>query len=229
MTGDIAVAIVESRMPAITHRIRTGATGLVIGVDEAGRGPLAGPVVAGAVLLCKPRPSGLDDSKKLSRDRRAELESVIKRRCRWAVGVVDVGEIDRLNIFGATMAAMTLAVEALCRELGEDPAEVLVDGNLTPAGRHHGWRWQARPIVGGDAIEPCISAASIIAKEHRDRLMRDLASEHPHYGWDRNAGYGTPEHLAALRRHGPTPHHRRSFAPVAQLCFDELGMSGTCI
>jgi ribonuclease HII len=186
-------------------------------------------VVAGAVLLCKPRPSGLDDSKKLSRDRRAELESVIKRRCRWAVGVVDVGEIDRLNIFGATMAAMTLAVEALCRELGEDPAEVLVDGNLTPAGRHHGWRWQARPIVGGDAIEPCISAASIIAKEHRDRLMRDLASDHPHYGWDRNAGYGTPEHLAALRRHGPTPHHRRSFAPVAQLCFDELSMSGTCI
>jgi ribonuclease HII len=193
------------------------ASGLVIGVDEAGRGPLAGPVVAGAVLLCKPRPSGLDDSKKLSRERRAELEAVIKRRCRWAVGVVDVAEIDRLNIFGATMAAMTLAVEALCAELGEDPARVLVDGNLTPAGRHAGWRWQAQPIVGGDAIEPCISAASIIAKEHRDRLMRDLASHHPHYGWERNAGYGTPEHLAALRRHGPTPHHRRSFAPVAQL------------
>lgn len=211
----------ESRMPAVTHRIPVGTTGqrkgLLIGVDEAGRGPLAGPVVAGAVLLCKPRPSGLDDSKKLSRERRAELESVIKRRCRWAVGVVEVDEIDRLNIFGATMAAMTLAVEALCREIGEDPAEVLVDGNLTPAGRHIGWRWQARPIVGGDAIEPCISAASIIAKEHRDRLMRDLAGQHPHYGWDRNAGYGTPEHLAALRLHGPTPHHRRSFAPVAQL------------
>ena len=204
-------------MGALTHRIRSNATGLVIGVDEAGRGPLAGPVVAGAVLLCKPRPSGLDDSKKLSRGRRAELEAAIKRRCRWAVGVVDVAEIDRLNIFGATMAAMTLAVEALCAQIGEDPGEVLIDGNLTPAGRNAGWRWPARPIVGGDAIEPCISAASIIAKEHRDRLMRDLAGVHPHYGWDRNAGYGTPEHLAALRLHGPTPHHRRSFAPVAQL------------
>lgn len=201
----------------------------MIGVDEAGRGPLAGPVVAAAVVLCKPRPSGLDDSKKLSRERRAELESVIKRRCRWAVGVVDVEDIERLNIFGATMAAMTLAVKALCAELDEDPTEVLIDGNLTPAGRHADWRWQARPIVGGDALEPCISAASIIAKEHRDRLMRDLADHHPHYGWDRNAGYGTPEHLAALRCHGPTPHHRRSFAPVRQLCFDELSMSGTCI
>jgi ribonuclease HII len=204
-------------MVAVTHGSRPGATGLVIGVDEAGRGPLAGPVVAAAVVLCKPRPAGLDDSKKLPRQRRAELEATIKRRCRWAVGVVDVAEIDRLNIFGATMAAMTLAVEALCAQLGEDGCEVLVDGNLTPAGRNPGWRWPARPIVGGDAIEPCISAASIIAKEHRDRLMRALASEHPHYGWETNVGYGTAEHLAALRRHGPTPHHRRSFAPVAQL------------
>jgi ribonuclease HII len=204
-------------MVAVTHGSRPGATGLVIGVDEAGRGPLAGPVVAAAVVLCKPRPTGLDDSKKLPRQRRAELEATIKRRCRWAVGVVDVAEIDRLNIFGATMAAMTLAVEALCAQLGEEGCEVLVDGNLTPAGRNPGWRWPARPIVGGDAIEPCISAASIIAKEHRDRLMRALASEHPHYGWETNVGYGTAEHLAALRRHGPTPHHRRSFAPVAQL------------
>lgn len=191
--------------------------GIVIGVDEAGRGPLAGPVVAGAVLLCKPRPSGLDDSKKLSKPRRAELEETIKRRCRWAVGVVGVEEIDRLNIFGATMLAMTRAVLALCEELGEEPHEVLVDGNLTPHGRTADWRWSARAIVGGDAIEPCISAASIIAKEHRDRLMRDLAAAHPHYGWERNAGYGTAEHLAALRRLGPTVHHRRSFAPVAQL------------
>ncbi|WP_051586761.1 ribonuclease HII [Novosphingobium resinovorum] len=189
----------------------------VIGVDEAGRGPLAGPVVAGAVMLCKPRPSGLDDSKKLSAMRRSELEATIKRRCRWAVGVVDVEDIDRLNIFGATMLAMTRAVAALCATLGEEPHEVLVDGNMTPHGRREEWRWNARAIVGGDAIEPCISAASIIAKEHRDRLMRDLALVHPHYGWERNAGYGTPQHLAALREHGPTPHHRRSFAPVAQL------------
>lgn len=189
----------------------------MIGVDEAGRGPLAGPVVAAAVVLCKPRPGGLDDSKKLSKTRRAELESAIKRRCRWAVGVVEVDEIDRINIFGATMLAMTLAVQSLCAQLEEEPGEVLIDGNLTPAGRCADWRWNARPIVGGDALEPCISAASIIAKEHRDRMMRALADAHPHYGWERNAGYGTREHIAALRQHGPTPHHRRSFAPVAQL------------
>ena len=192
---------------------------VIIGVDEAGRGPLAGPVVAAAVVLCKPRPAGLDDSKKLAPARRADLETAIKRRCRWAVGVVEVDEIDRLNIFGATMLAMTLAVAALCRELERDPHEVLIDGNLTPHGRVPDWRWRARPIVGGDAIEPCISAASIVAKEHRDRLMRDYALTHPHYGWERNKGYGTAEHLEALRLHGPTPLHRRSFAPVAQLSF----------
>jgi ribonuclease HII len=189
----------------------------IIGVDEAGRGPLAGPVVAAAVLLCKPRPAGLDDSKKLSRERRGALEVAIKRRCRWAVGVVEVEDIDRLNIFGATMLAMTLAVAGLCEQLDQDPCEVLIDGNLTPHGRRSEWRWNARAIVGGDALEPCISAASIIAKEHRDRIMRDYALAYPHYGWERNAGYGTPEHLAALRTHGATPLHRRSFAPVAQL------------
>jgi len=207
-------------MPPSMHRQAPRAnlpSGLVIGVDEAGRGPLAGPVVAAAVVLCKPRPAGLDDSKKLSRERRAVLEGHIKRRCRWAVGVVEVEDIDRLNIFGATMLAMTLAVAALCEQVDEDVAEVLVDGNLTPHGRRPEWCWPARPIVGGDAIEPCISAASIIAKEHRDRLMRAAAQEHPHYGWERNVGYGTPEHLAALRTHGITPLHRRSFAPVAQL------------
>lgn len=194
-------------------------SGVIIGVDEAGRGPLAGPVVAAAVILCKPRPAGLDDSKKLTAARRASLEEKIKRRCRWAVGVVDPAEIDRLNIFGATMLAMTLAVSALCEELSAEEvvAEVLIDGNLTPQGRRPEWCWPARPIVGGDAIEPCISAASIIAKEHRDRIMRQAALDHPHYGWERNAGYGTPEHLAALREHGATPLHRRSFAPVAQL------------
>lgn len=204
-------------MASITHISARSASGLVIGVDEAGRGPLAGPVVAAAVVLCKPRPAGLDDSKKLTRERRGVLEAAIKRRCRWAVGVVDVEEIDRINIFGATMLAMTLAVQALCAQLEDEPGEVLIDGNLTPAGRCADWRWNARPIVGGDALEPCISAASIIAKEHRDRMMRALADEHPHYGWERNAGYGTREHIDALRMHGPTPHHRRSFAPVAQL------------
>ncbi|MBL0924238.1 MAG: ribonuclease HII [Sphingomonadaceae bacterium] len=190
---------------------------MIVGVDEAGRGPLAGPVVAAAVLLCKPRPSGLDDSKKLNPKRRADLEQMIKRRCQWAVGVVGVEDIDRLNIFGATMLAMTLAVEALCAKLGCDPIEVLVDGNLTPQGRRPEWRWAARAIVGGDALEPGISAASIIAKEHRDRMMREAAAAHPGYGWEQNKGYGTPDHLEALRLHGPTPLHRKSFAPVAQL------------
>lgn len=190
---------------------------MIIGVDEAGRGPLAGPVVAAAVLLCKPRPAGLGDSKVLTRAKRAGLEQAIKRRCAWGVGVVEVEEIDRLNIFGATMLAMTIAVEAVCAKIGCDPAEVLVDGNLTPAGRRPEWRWPARAIVKGDAKEPCISAASIIAKEHRDRMMREAAAIHPQYGWERNAGYGTAEHMEALRRYGPTPLHRRSFAPVAQL------------
>lgn len=189
---------------------------IVIGVDEAGRGPLAGPVVAGAVVLGKSMPVGLDDSKKLSAKRRGALEIAIREQCTWALGVAEVDEIDRINIFGATMLAMTRAVAALCEVLGCDADEVLVDGNKTPEGRCQDWRWQARAIVGGDGIEPCISAASILAKEHRDRLMRELALVHPHYGWERNAGYGTAEHLNALRQHGPTPHHRRSFAPVAQ-------------
>lgn len=193
-----------------------GAAPLVVGVDEAGRGPLAGPVVAAAVILCKPRPRGLDDSKKLSPARRAALEPQIRRRCAWGIGVVEVEEIDRLNIFGATMLAMALAVARLVEALGQEPDAVLVDGNLTPHGRRPEWRWPARAIVGGDALEPAIGAASILAKEHRDRMMREAAARHPHYGWDRNMGYGTPEHLEALRRHGPTSLHRRSFAPVAQ-------------
>jgi ribonuclease HII len=190
---------------------------LVVGVDEAGRGPLAGPVVAAAVLLCKPRPAGLDDSKKLAADKRAILEERIRRRCAFGIGVVEVEQIDSLNIFGATMLAMAQAVARLCEAIGCDPHTVLVDGNLTPAGRRDEWRWPARAIVGGDACEPCISAASILAKEYRDRLMREYARTHPHYGWHTNVGYGTPEHLEALRLHGPTPLHRRSFAPVAQM------------
>lgn len=197
--------------------VETREARLVIGVDEAGRGPLAGPVVAAAVVLGAQPPMGLDDSKKLSAKRRALLEPAIKDSCHWALGIADVEEIDRINIFAATMLAMTRAVDTLCTTLGKDPAEVLIDGNLTPAGRIEAWRWNARAIVGGDGLEPCISAASILAKEHRDRIMRELAERHPYYGWERNAGYGTKQHLEALRSHGPTAHHRRSFAPVAQL------------
>jgi ribonuclease HII len=189
---------------------------LVVGVDEAGRGPLAGPVVAAAVLLCKPRPGGLDDSKKLAPEKRVLLEERIRRRCAFGIGVVEVEQIDAINIFQATMWAMAQAVARLCEAIGCEPHQVLVDGNLTPAGRRAEWRWPARAIVGGDGREPCIGAASILAKEYRDRLMREHARNHPHYGWDSNKGYGTPEHLAALRTHGPSPLHRRSFAPVAQ-------------
>ena len=195
-----------------------GGAPLIVGVDEAGRGPLAGPVVAAAVVLCNPAPQGLDDSKKLSAKRRAALEPVIREHCAWGLGVVDVEDIDRLNIFGATMLAMTRAVSHLIAALGAEPDQVLIDGNMTPHGRREDWRWaDARAIVGGDGLEPCISAASIIAKEYRDRIMRNAAVAHPQYGWDRNMGYGTAEHMAALQIHGPTPLHRKSFAPVAQL------------
>lgn len=161
---------------------------------------------------------GLADSKKLSAKRRALLEAQIIEQSHWATGVCDVEEIDRLNIFGATMLAMTKAVANLVSRLDGPISIVLIDGNKTPEGRVAQWCWPARAIVGGDAIEPCISAASIIAKEHRDRVMRALHEAHPHYGWARNAGYGTAEHLAGMREHGVTAHHRRSFAPVAQLC-----------
>ncbi len=191
-------------------------SGLVVGVDEAGRGPLAGPVVAAAVVLGAPPPAGLADSKVLSAKRRARLEPAIRESCHWALGVAEVEEIDRLNIFAATMLAMTRAVAALAAQLGQAGiGMVLIDGNMTPAKRCDEWVWPAQAIVKGDASEPCISAASILAKEHRDRLMRAAAAEFPHYGWERNAGYGTAEHLAALRLHGASPHHRRSFAPVA--------------
>lgn len=186
-------------------------------MDEAGRGPLAGPVVAAAVLLCKPRPAGLDDSKKLSAEKRRVLEDRIRRRCAFGIGVVDVETIDAINIFQATMLAMTMAVAQLVEVLGREPAQVLVDGNLTPSGRRSEWCWPARAIVGGDGIEPAIGAASILAKEYRDRMMVEAATQHPHYGWHSNKGYGTPDHLEALRLHGPSPLHRRSFAPVAQL------------
>lgn len=186
-------------------------------MDEAGRGPLAGPVVAAAVLLCKPRPSGMADSKKLARAAREAAEARIRRRCAFGIGVVEVDQIAALNIFGATMLAMTLAMARLVEVLGREDLTVLVDGNLTPAGRRAEWRWPARAVVGGDAREPAIAAASILAKTWRDRLMTAAAREWPAYGWERNMGYGTPDHLAALRLHGPCALHRRAFAPVAQM------------
>jgi ribonuclease HII len=181
---------------------------MIVGVDEAGRGPLAGPVVAAAVILCPDGIEGLDDSKKLSASRRARLEAEIKAKCRWAVGTACVEEIDAMNILQATLLAMTRAVVALEIE----PALVMVDGNRLPR-----WRYKAEAFIGGDALHPCISAASIIAKEHRDRIMIAADGDYPGYGWASNKGYGAAVHMDALKRLGPTPLHRKSFAPVAQM------------
>ena len=180
---------------------------MIAGVDEAGRGHLPGPVVAAAVILCPDPIHGLDDSKKLSATRRARLEAEILNRCVVGIGEASVEEIDRINILEATMLAMQRAVAAL----SVAPVRVLVDGNRLPI-----WSYDSEAIVGGDAIHPCISAASIIAKEYRDRIMIAADRTYPGYGWVRNKGYGAAAHLAALRELGPTPLHRRSFAPVAK-------------
>ncbi len=189
---------------------------IIAGVDEAGRGPLAGPVVAATVVLCPQGIDGLDDSKRLTARKRAALDVIIRAQCAWGIGVSDQDEIDQINILQATFKAMSRAVLALEQQFGTEPDHILTDGNRIPP-VHSGWRWPAEAIVGGDATQPCISAASIIAKQHRDGLMRAAALQYPGYGWERNMGYGTAEHLAALRKLGPTPLHRRSFAPVSQL------------
>ncbi len=180
---------------------------MIAGVDEAGRGPLAGPVVAAAVILCAEGIEGLDDSKKLSAKRRAILEVEIKARCIWSIAEASVEEIDALNILQATLLAMTRAVEGLSTH----PTCILVDGNRLP-----NWHYTAQAVIGGDAIHPCISAASILAKEHRDRMMIAADITYPGYGWASNKGYGSKTHMDALARLGPTPLHRKSFAPVAQ-------------
>jgi len=181
---------------------------LLAGVDEAGRGPLAGPVVAAAVILDPQRPiAGLDDSKKLSERRRDALEPLIRERAlAFGIGRAEVSEIDSINILQATLLAMRRAVAAL----PVHPAAVVVDGNrLTDFGL------PAEAVVGGDARVPSISAASILAKVARDREMVALEEQFPGYGFARHKGYGTAAHLDALARLGPTPAHRQSFAPVA--------------
>jgi ribonuclease HII len=185
----------------------------IAGVDETGRGPLAGPVVAAAVVL---RPGvgirGAMDSKQLSREQREEVYAEIRAKA-WAVGVgaASPREIDRINILRASHVAMRRAI----RRLGLEPQHVLVDGLPVP-----GLAEDCTAIVGGDARCQSIACASIVAKVVRDRLMRRLAERYPGYGWETNAGYGTPEHVAAIRERGPTPHHRATFSPVAQLDLD---------
>jgi len=184
----------------------------VAGVDEAGCAPLAGPVVAAAIILDRNKyPRGIDDSKNLPLEAREALYSRLVKCAAYGVGVASVEEIDSINIYWARMLAMTRAVEAL----GVEPAWVLVDGNATPR-----WKRPSKAIVGGDAKCRSIAAASIIAKVSRDRMMAEWAGEYPGYGWETNRGYGTPEHYRALNALGLTPLHRRSFAPVRAI---ELG------
>ena len=188
-------------------RLLVDISGPMAGVDEVGRGPLAGPVVAAAVILDDKRTiRGLNDSKLLQAEERERLDGEIRRKaiC-WFVAEASVEEIDRINILRAALLAMRRAVEGLRQQ----PAIVLVDGNQRPE-----LTMAVRTVVGGDAKVRAISAASIIAKVHRDRLLVALHGEHPIYGFDGHKGYSTPEHLQALRRHGACRHHRRSFAPV---------------
>ena len=196
---------------AIERRVR----GVVCGIDEAGRGPLAGPVVAAAVILDPRRfpkslREGLDDSKRLAAGEREEccralFDCAARGAAHIAIGAASVREIDALNILRATLLAMTRAVAAL----GPRPDRALVDGNVAPA-----LSCPVETVVGGDGLSFSIAAASVVAKVRRDRIMRALARRYPGYGWESNVGYPTAEHGAALRRLGLTPHHRRSFAPV---------------
>lgn len=179
----------------------------VAGVDEVGRGPLAGPVVAAAVIFRpEERVAGVTDSKKLSEPMREELVAEIRRRALCiGVGAASPREVDRLNILRASHLAMQRALD----HLSSEPDHVLVDGLPVPElGSRH------TAVVEGDSKSFTIACASIVAKTTRDRLMRRLASRYPEYGWNTNVGYGTPEHVTALGQRGPTPHHRRSFVPV---------------
>ena len=195
-------------MKGPTYKREKAHGGRVAGVDEAGRGPWAGPVVAAAVVLDpKCIPKGLNDSKVLTHDRREALWAMIVDCAEFGVGIASVEEIDTINIHWATMLAMERAVAAL----PTDCDHVLVDGNKKPR-----WTRSTETIVSGDALCVSIAAASIIAKVTRDRMMIELAGAHDGYGWATNKGYGTPEHAAGLRERGPCVHHRQSFWPVRE-------------
>ena len=204
-------------MPDFSREIAARAQGAlrVAGIDEVGRGPLAGPVVAAAVCLPDPdrQPPGLDDSKRLSASRRTELHAALRGCAEVGIGQASPAEIDQLNILGATMLAMHRALAAL----PVPPDFALVDGNRLP----DGLPCRAEAVVRGDALCLSIAAASIVAKVTRDALMADLDAACPGYGWAGNAGYPTAAHLAALERLGPSPHHRCSFAPIRKMLCQE--------
>ena len=187
---------------------------MIAGVDEAGRGALAGPVVAAAVILPAAGLPGLGDSKTLSPRRRESLASTIRESAvAWAVCAVEPEVIDRINILQASLQTMAGAVD----ELTTPPSEVLVDGRQLPA-----CHWPSRAIVGGDGLEPAIMAASILAKVHRDAQMTTMDADFPHYGFAGHKGYPTATHLSALSAHGASPQHRRSYAPVRRCLSEEL-------
>ncbi|MCC7319447.1 MAG: ribonuclease HII [Rubellimicrobium sp.] len=200
----------ESAARALGHR-------RIAGVDEAGRGPLAGPVVAAAVILDPARvPGGLDDSKRMGLRARERAFAAILASATVGVGEASVAEIDALNILRASHLAMERALAAL----GIAADFALIDGNLIP----RGLTIPARAVVGGDALSQSIAAASIVAKVTRDRIMVDLAQQHPGYGWDRNAGYPTAAHRKAMVELGVTPFHRRSFAPVHKILCQDISL-----
>lgn len=186
----------------------------ICGVDEAGRGPLVGSVVAGAVVLDPNQPIiGLRDSKKLSPARREQLYAEIMQKARaWGIGQASPSEIDTFNILQATMLAMRRAIEALSERLGEWPSKALIDGNRCPI-----LPIASEAIIKGDAKEPAISAASIIAKVTRDQQMQALHTQYPQYGFNQHMGYPTEVHMQALKQYGPCEEHRRTFAPVRDL------------
>ena len=190
----------------------------VAGVDEVGRGPLAGPVTAAAVVLDPARiPEGLNDSKKLTAKRRAALHDQIMDCAEVSVAHASVEEIDELNILHAAHLAMERALAGL----PNPPDFALIDGNMIP----NDLTTPARAVIKGDALSVSISAASIVAKIRRDRIMWDLAQQFPGYGWETNAGYGSKSHIAALRNLGATPHHRRSFKPVHNILYQEKSIT----
>lgn len=190
--------------------LELSAGGIVAGVDEAGRGPWAGPVVAGAVILDQNRlPNGINDSKKLSSAKREALYEEILQNARTGVGISSVEEIDEINILEATKLAMQRAVAMLGNI---DINLVLIDGNKAPA-----LAYKTQTVIGGDAKSLSIAAASIIAKVTRDRIMCELAQIHPEYNWENNSGYGTKKHIEALAQYGVTKHHRKSYKPIREL------------
>ena len=198
--------------------LERAAGGIVAGIDEAGRGPWAGPVVAAAVILDPATlpaalAGGIDDSKALSPARRRNLYRGLLDRAEIGVGAASVREIEADNILGATLTAMARALAALPRR----PSAALVDGNRAPD-----FPCRVETVVRGDSRSLSIAAASIVAKVTRDEIMARLSARYPQFAWERNAGYGTAEHRRALERHGPTPHHRRSFAPIRALLGDGI-------